>query len=216
MDTKSEAPRRAGRPDAQAAEALNRHILSTATRLFVEQGYAATSIEQIAIAAGAGKTTIYRRHSSKEELFMAVVSDLIGVIVESAVAANKENANPLAALRDLCKATLEFIARPEVIAVYRVLIAEAPRFPKLIDRVMRDATGPSDIAIRRLLRAAQQSGGIRQDYPVEEMLRVVRGMTTGWLVQQNLLGLGGLVGEDERTRFFDTSWAVFLSGVTPP
>nr|WP_242621770.1 TetR family transcriptional regulator [Komagataeibacter xylinus] len=43
------------------SEELDALILKTATRLFGEQGYAATSVEQIAAVAKVGKQTIYRR-----------------------------------------------------------------------------------------------------------------------------------------------------------
>ncbi|MCJ8355797.1 helix-turn-helix domain-containing protein, partial [Novacetimonas hansenii] len=55
----------AGRPDSRMSEELDALILKTATRLFGEQGYAATSVEQIAAVAKVGKQTIYRRHPSK-------------------------------------------------------------------------------------------------------------------------------------------------------
>jgi AcrR family transcriptional regulator len=47
-------------------------LLDAAEHLFLEQGYAQTSLEQIAHAAGITKPGIYRHFTSKEDLFLAV------------------------------------------------------------------------------------------------------------------------------------------------
>lgn len=47
-----------------------------AASLFVEHGYAGTSVDQIARKAAASKQTLYRRYPSKEELFKAVITNL--------------------------------------------------------------------------------------------------------------------------------------------
>lgn len=217
MQTKQKAPRRAGRPDAQTSEALDRHILDTATRLFIEQGYAATSIEQVALAAGSSKATIYRRYSCKEDLFASVSEDMVTVILEKAAAAERSGSDvsdPLAVLREACRALLDLAAEPDVIAVYRVLIAEAPRFPSLVDRVVQKVHAPKEALFLRLLCAAREAGQIRLDCPVDELFRALNGLTTGWVVHQNLLGHDSLTTEAERTAFFNVAWAVFLNGAT--
>jgi AcrR family transcriptional regulator len=62
-----------GRPrDAR----VNRAILNAALDLFIEVGYDALSIERVADRAGVGKTTIYRRWPSKQELVVATVDTL--------------------------------------------------------------------------------------------------------------------------------------------
>jgi AcrR family transcriptional regulator len=58
-------PRRAERRDA--AEHRQR-ILEVARRLFTEQGVEAVSMHQIALAAGIGQGTLYRRYANKSEL----------------------------------------------------------------------------------------------------------------------------------------------------
>src|SRR5690242_18987874 len=58
-------PRRHERRDA--AEHRQR-ILEVARRLFAEQGVEAVSMHQIALAAGIGQGTLYRRYANKSEL----------------------------------------------------------------------------------------------------------------------------------------------------
>jgi AcrR family transcriptional regulator len=63
-----------GRPRSERA---HRAILAAAIDLFVEQGFEAMSMEGIAARAGVGKTTIYRRWASKEDLIVAAIDELI-------------------------------------------------------------------------------------------------------------------------------------------
>lgn len=76
LSTSSLAPlplKRAGRPSREIAAQLGERILAVAETLFLEQGYGATTIEQIAGHIGATKRTIYVRFTDKAGLFLAVV-----------------------------------------------------------------------------------------------------------------------------------------------
>jgi TetR/AcrR family transcriptional regulator, regulator of autoinduction and epiphytic fitness len=207
---------RPGRPTAQRAETLERQLLGTAAQLFAEQGYAATSMEQIALVAGIGKQTIYRRYPSKEILFTAVLCDMSRDILQRVAVDNERGRDPLLALRETCRAALELFGTPSAVAMHRLLIAEAPRFPSLIERVTREVIEPIDAALRRLIEAAQRTGQLRADWPAEDALRALSGMTIGWLVQRKLLGLRSLATEAERTAFFGTMWSLFVKGTTAP
>jgi AcrR family transcriptional regulator len=55
--------------------ALELRLVETAAKLFTDQGYDATSIDQIAALAGIGKQTIYRRYPTKDHLFKAVLTE---------------------------------------------------------------------------------------------------------------------------------------------
>ena len=59
-----------GRPSDQAKRQA---ILDAASQLFFEDGFAATSIEQVAADAGVSKVTIYNQYGDKRALFTAAV-----------------------------------------------------------------------------------------------------------------------------------------------
>ncbi|MGH2654356.1 MAG: TetR/AcrR family transcriptional regulator [Actinomycetota bacterium] len=74
-ETITEPPSRPpGRPRSPEAD---RAILDAAIDLFIDEGYEGMSIEGVAARAGVGKTTIYRRWASKEELIVAAIDELI-------------------------------------------------------------------------------------------------------------------------------------------
>ncbi|NUP75853.1 MAG: TetR family transcriptional regulator, partial [Sinomonas sp.] len=62
----------AGAPGAPRERALSRHdVAAAAVRLYAEQGYEATSVEQIAAAAGVSRSTFFRQFRSKEDVVFA-------------------------------------------------------------------------------------------------------------------------------------------------
>lgn len=64
-------------------EARPEEITSAALELFVERGYAATRLEDVAARAGISKGTLYLYFANKEELFKAVVREaLVARLVE--------------------------------------------------------------------------------------------------------------------------------------
>ena len=72
-ETSRQEDRKPGRPRDPSAD---RAILQAALKLLTDQGYAGMSVERVASEAGVGKTTIYRRYASKEELAAAAVGAL--------------------------------------------------------------------------------------------------------------------------------------------
>jgi AcrR family transcriptional regulator len=213
MEAELAKPRRSGRPAGKASETLDRHILVTASRLFIANGYAGTSIEQIAAETGTGKQTIYRRYESKEDLFKAAITDLGEMLLGSAATAEASSADPLTSLRETCRAWLDIATMRETIAIYRVLIADAHRFPSLAAYMMDSVAEPFHAVILRLIRSAREAGQIRHDCDDELTSRVLSGLLTGWTHKQALLGRAGLADEAERTAFFQVAWSIFLIGV---
>ena len=112
-------------------------ILAAAQKLFLQQGYLATSTDALLAEAGiASKETLYRYYASKEELFTAVLGRLT---VEQEDFAQKIAALPMPgdlgelqqALTELARAALVRMSQPEYLALLRITLAEAPRFPQL-------------------------------------------------------------------------------------
>src|SRR3954470_2227432 len=120
----ADTPRRTGgRPTAQAAVRLETTILDQATKAFLAQGYAATTIEAIARSCGVAKRTIYARWSGKPALFKAVLERLMARWLS--VAGDWGEANELEiALDDAAERILAIALTPEAVALNRLLVAE--------------------------------------------------------------------------------------------
>lgn len=93
-------------PGPGAAEATREHILASAARLFRDQGYAATTLRQIAEAAGIKAGSIYYHFASKERLLGQVLDEGIDA-VQSAVRDRLRRLPPDATQRQRVAAAIE-------------------------------------------------------------------------------------------------------------
>ena len=207
-----EALKRVGRPDQQASEELVRHIVDTATRLFITQGYAATSIEQIAAAAGSGKQTIYRRFTSKEALFIEVINRQGQRMTETAAVARASGGSPLEVLREIGRSMFDFMLDPELIALQRILIAETARFPELGEVVLENCMGPFKDLMSTALQEAKDAGDIRFD-DAEHIQLQMMGLLASSPMQKTLIGQNPFKSTADRETYFETAWNIFLHGV---
>jgi TetR/AcrR family transcriptional regulator, mexJK operon transcriptional repressor len=119
-------------------------ILRASVDVFFEHGYRA-SMASVAAKAKVAKQTVYNYFGSKEKLFEAVVRQLAGNIV---VTISDTDVTLRQGLINFGRALRERILSAEAIGLYRALVAEAPRFPKLARLIY--ATGPE--AAQRALR----------------------------------------------------------------
>lgn len=135
-------------------------IRAAAYRLFLRQGYLATSTDAILTEAGiSSKETLYRHYSSKEELFVDVLGHLtLDQPGLSARLADLPTPQDLPALRQtltaLAREILALMSQPQYLALLRVLIAESPRFPQLGSLFLSTIPERGFSIIMELLRAA--------------------------------------------------------------
>jgi TetR/AcrR family transcriptional repressor of mexJK operon len=122
-------------------------LLDAARTLFLREGYAGTTMEDIAALAGLTKRTVYNNYADKDALFTQMVADVIAYAEEFARGLHKEftvgitAANLRATLDDLGRRLALGIVRPEVIALRRLLIGEARAFPALAKEYFDRAPG---------------------------------------------------------------------------
>ncbi|MDM0077111.1 TetR/AcrR family transcriptional regulator [Variovorax sp. J2P1-59] len=121
-----------GRPSPEQAIALRESFLAAALESFLDKGYAATSIEAIAREAGVAKITIYRQFDNKEALFREVVHRAVSSARETMQATLvQQDADERQVLLDLVDRMYQSATEPKTLALLRLVIAEAVRFPEL-------------------------------------------------------------------------------------
>lgn len=120
--------RRRGRPVDPAKHA---GILEAATRLFLERGYRATSMDRIAGSAGVSKITIYAHFAGKAALFAAIVDELAGRLTGAIRRLAFSGLPPEEALRQVGQAYLRLALAPASLGLHRLLVAETGRDPAL-------------------------------------------------------------------------------------
>jgi AcrR family transcriptional regulator len=137
-------------------------LLSAALDLFVERGFAATRLEDIASRAGVSKGTLYLYYTSKEELFREVISQGILPVLDQGETMLAEHRGDA---RSLLKAMLgrwwQLIGSTNLGGITKLMICESGNFPE-VGRFYHDnviVRGRS--LIRRVLELGNATGEFR-------------------------------------------------------
>lgn len=208
------SPRRGGRPSSKVAAEIRDEILEAATRLFFEHGYGAVSIEAIASAAHMSKRTFYHRFKDKADVFRAVVKNVIGKLRPPDVKGLFEGANGAEILYRLAPIILHASLAPEAVALHRIVLAEAGRFPELA--LMMNAEGSRNEAVQRiaaLLEHEAKAGRMKVRNPpfaAAQFLQMVVAVP-----QRRALGLGEPITAAEMNTWARETVDLFLQGVEP-
>ena len=119
-------------PETSRSDRKHAQILDAATATFLRHGYAGASMDQVAATAGVSKQTIYKHFRDKEQLFTRLVLDSvqeIDALVQMVSTTLGDSTDPAADLSDLAENFLSALLQPELVALRRLVIAEAERFP---------------------------------------------------------------------------------------
>jgi AcrR family transcriptional regulator len=138
-------------------------IIEAAFEEFVKQGYAATRLEDIAARAGITKGTIYVYFENKEALFVSMVTGIsrehvagLAREVEAITQTGPDFMRPFLTL--FCE---RIAGHDRMTEVLRLLIAEAPRFPKLVDQHFDEFIKPMVERVGRWLAEGEADGTLR-------------------------------------------------------
>ena len=128
--------RRPGRPKSEEkADAIR----EAAACLFLTEGMGKTSMDAIAQAAGVSKQTVYSHFNSKDDLFRACVATKVHMY-----GLDEAHCDPSLPVDEaLCRVGVQFmtlLGDPEVVQMFRLMIAEATAFPRVAG--MFYETGP--------------------------------------------------------------------------
>jgi AcrR family transcriptional regulator len=136
-------------------------LVAAALDLFVERGFAATRLDDVAARAGVSKGTLYLYFESKEALFKAVIEEAIVPLLASAedVIANDQGTS-IDLLRRLLNGWWEQIGATRLAGVPKLIIAEARNFPA-VAQYYHDAV---IVRGRALLRTLLQRGIERGEF----------------------------------------------------
>ena len=150
-----------------------RAIMDAATALFLRDGYRNTSMDQVAADAAVSKQTVYKQFTDKEQLFRgivlgvtgnseAIITDMTSVLRGIDVTSHEELR---AVLTDLARRYIDGVLQPHVLALRRLIIAEAERFPDLARTYFEQAPARAIEIVADALQAYIERGLLAADDP---------------------------------------------------
>ena len=149
--------KRQRRKDARPGE-----LLDAALEIFVEKGFAATRVEDVARRAGVSKGTVFLYFPSKEELFKAVVRENIaGRLSEWEVEFTQFQGSTQEMLRYVMRSWWERIGSTKASGISRLMVCEAGNFPELATFYQNEVILPTHNLIQRILQRGVERSEFR-------------------------------------------------------
>lgn len=203
------APSRQRRKEARPAE-----LIAAALDLFVERGFAATKLDDVAARAGVSKGTLYLYFASKEELFKAVIQQgLLPVLAqgEEILAQHRGDASSL--LRELILHWWELVVNSPLSAIPKLIISESWYFPEVAIYFHENVSSRIDKLLGGILQKGMQSGEFRTlDIPATiDMISSPILMRVLWRYSFRPCGCGGQQDDDI---YLNTYLDLLLNGLS--
>jgi AcrR family transcriptional regulator len=141
-------------------ERRRQEVLRTAARLFAEQGYHATSMDDLSAATGLAPGGLYHYFGSKEELLLGILAQLMDPLLERARAVSESPGTPAERLRALLRVWIEHIAAHHdhmlVFSQERRVVERGGRWTQV-----RDSRRAFEAILSRLVEGVAAGGDVR-------------------------------------------------------
>ncbi len=207
--------RRKGRPTATQSIELEEKIKDTALNLFLDKGYDAVTMDEIAAAIDITKRTLYLRYKDKSQLFAAALrkSKDIWTFTDPASATSGQ-ASLEKKLVKLGEALLEQALDPRVVKLARIASTQADYFPEELRNDYDIYLSPRIQSIVDVLKQHEKELDryVTRDYPVIAELFI--SSVTG--IPARLAGFGTLRSAQLEKKRIRIAVKVFLQGILKP
>jgi AcrR family transcriptional regulator len=150
-------------PRKRRKEARPSELTAAALSLFVEKGFAATRLEDVALRAGVSKGTLYLYFDSKEALFKAVIQEgVVPVVVAGESIAAQHEGSAFELLQRLLNNWWDGIGETDYAGIPKLMVAEARNFPDVALFYYENVIRRGRALIGAALERGMQSGEFRQ------------------------------------------------------
>lgn len=153
-------------PRRRRKEARPQELLDAALDLFVEKGFAATKIEDVAARAGVSKGTVYLYFPSKEELLKAVIRHNLTLTISQGgdLLASFEGSTA-ELIRLLAVSWWERVGETQASGIFKIIISEMRNFPEFAKFYAAEVIEPGQQLVAGVLQRGIARGEFR-DVPL--------------------------------------------------
>lgn len=200
-------PRWKRRKEARPAE-----IVAAALELFVERGFAATRLEEVARRAGVTKGTLYLYFASKEALFKAVVREtIVPAIARAEALAARHTGTARALFEELVRGMWREHTESALAGIPKLITAEAGNFPELARFYYEEVVKRGHEVFASVLRRGVANGEFRPVHVPSAVKLAIAPLLHAAALKQSILKC---VPESfDAKQYIDTHITIFLDGV---
>ena len=195
-------------PEPTRSKRKRAAVLDAAVAEFERSGFRDTSMDRIAERAQVSKRTVYHHFCSKEELFHAIVAELLDRAREAVGVPYDADDDLEPQLRELGRQEAELVSSKNFLSAVRVLLAEAVRSPKMVKKALGSLQTEED-GVTRWVRAAAADGRLSLKHPeaaAEQFVSLIKGA----LFWPQVTGLCSPAKKSERTSVIESATRMFL------
>ncbi|MFE9750191.1 TetR/AcrR family transcriptional regulator [Saccharothrix saharensis] len=174
-------------------------IVAAATALFLELGYDRTSLARIAERSGVSRATLFKQFPTKAALFDAIVTEAWSAADEGEPPPAGDIVDGLSAMG---RRYAELLSRPRMTDLFRIVIAELPRFPELADAQFSHGKMLYFESVRSYLLAEHEAGTVRVE-DVDLAATQFLGMISNYVFWPTLLVPGWEVSAERVAQVVD-------------
>jgi len=157
INPQEQTPKRERRKEARPGE-----LLDAALDLFVEKGFSATRVDEVAARAGVSKGTLFLYFPSKVDLFKAVVRENIAHLFPTwNEELNAFEGTSAEMLRYAMASWWARIGNTRASGITKLVMSEAQNFPEIADFYQQEVIKPGNALIRKIIERGIQSGEFR-------------------------------------------------------
>ncbi len=187
-------------------------ILRAAQALFVEHGFATTSMATVAKQAGVTKSLIHHHFGSKRELWDAVRDVVMEEYQRQQQEMLNQRAPDLSLVEDSLVVYFRFLqSNPDVLRLWNWMVIEGDSQCASMSQALCSAGVQT-------LRRAQELGALRDDVEPEYVLAQFFALVRGWFSERAIMQASVLDGLPDSTcdeRYLRATMKVFIDGLRP-
>jgi AcrR family transcriptional regulator len=202
---------RRGRPTRAEASQLHEQLREAAVAVFLENGYDAATMEEIARAAGITKRTLYARYPDKRAVFLDVIPWALTRAVEND-SGTKIGDDLAAALTAIGRGAIKRSVDPDTVRLHRIVRNEIGRFPEFAVSAETLGWSRRQRQVMDLLRRHRDAGHIEVDdieLAAEHFLALVEALPA------RLADFGVYRSRRQENRHLQYAVKLFLNGILP-
>ena len=157
LDSAPRAPRWERRKESRPAE-----LIAAALDLFVERGFAATRLDEVAARAGVSKGTLYLYFDSKEDLFKAVIRETIVPLLSDFQRSIEGVDDPAPqVLTQFVRLWWERFGSTRLAGIAKLIISEAGNFPEIALFFQQEVIVRNDALLAGIIQRGIDRGEFR-------------------------------------------------------
>ncbi|WP_257030862.1 TetR/AcrR family transcriptional regulator [Tunturiibacter empetritectus] len=196
-------------PVPPTSDSRSNFLLDSAAELFLQKGFEATSVGEIAHRAHASKETFYNKFTNKNELFRAVIHRLTDRFASDIGLALGKNQEPRQALSAFGAILLGRLLSDEGIGLQNIVFMESRRFPEIASIFYELGPSRTLAVLAEYFDAQAKKGALRR---MDSKLAASHfvGLLTSDMMMLRSLGLLGKPTPEEQAKRCRDAVEIFL------